>query len=426
MAKAPKTPARKTPARAKPASKTKTPVEDAVVIEETPSEAEKPGSKVESAESAVAAEPQDKTVDEGGDSKVVEPEAESPPEPDTVEPAAEEPPKAPAPVATPKGSSRTGAFFGFLLGGVAAAAIGFGAGWYLFGRENPLEPLVTSQGQEISNLAGEAETLSGRIGALEADTAVSDLKGELTARLDGMDGTLTDIGARLDDFSARLAAVEKLAPEGSAAAQMAAEAYDRELQALREMFQGELAKVEAAQADATGLQEQAAEAAQAASGRAALARVTSALDTGAPFADVLADLSASTGITVPQALSDVAEKGAPTLATLQDSFPQAARAALDASVRAGVESGEVSRFSAFLQTQLGTRSLEPKEGDDADAVLSRAEAALRQGDIGAALTELDALPEAGQPAIADWRAAAGVRKAALDAAGALANELNAK
>ncbi len=86
----------------------------------------------------------------------------------------------------------------------------------------------------------------------------------------------------------------------------------------------------------------------------------------------------------------------------------------------------MSRFSAFLRTQLGTRSLEPKAGDDADSVLSRAEAALRQGDIATALTELDALPEAGQPALAEWRAQAETRKAALDAGAVLTQDLNAK
>lgn len=340
-----------------------------------------------------------------------------------------------APLAT-KRSLGVGPFVGVLLGGVAAAAIGFAMaryvvpeGWPFPGvppEEDPVAVAVETQGTEIAALAGKVEGLSGSVSALEADTGLDDLRTDFTARLDGYEATLADAMARLDQIDTRLAAVEKLAPEGSAAAQMAAEAYDRELKALRDMFAGELAKVEAAQADAAGLQAQAAEAAQAASGRAALARVTAALDSGAPFAEALADLTTSTGNAAPQVLADVADAGVPTLAALQDTFPAAARAALDASVRQGVESGEMSRFAAFLKTQLGTRSLEPKEGDDADAVLSRAEAALRQGDIGSALAELDVLDAAGQPAMAEWRAQAEARKAALDAVSALANELNAK
>ena len=86
----------------------------------------------------------------------------------------------------------------------------------------------------------------------------------------------------------------------------------------------------------------------------------------------------------------------------------------------------MNRMQAFLQTQLGTRSLEPREGDSADAVLSRAEAALKAGDLDTVLAEIDTLPEASKPAFAEWRALTETRAAALAAGKALADELNAK
>lgn len=437
MAKAPKAPTRNKPAGSKSPAKSDPTVEDAEVIEEIPGATER---TVGPAEPKPVPFAKDDTPPEPNTVEKTEPEtAESskagPEDRALAEKADEENPIASAPVAM-KRSFGAGPFVSLLLGGVAAAAIGFAMaryvvpeGWPFPGvppAEDPLAAAVEAQGAEVAALAGKVDGLSGSVSALEADTGLDRMRTDLTTRLDGYEASLADAVARLDEIETRLAAVEKLAPEGSAAAQMAAEAYDRELKALREMFEGELGKVEAAQADAAGLQAQAAEAAQSALGRAALARVTAALESGAPFAEALADLATSTGTAVPQVLADVADAGLPTLAALQDTFPAAARDALDASVRAGVESGELSRFAGFLQTQLGTRSLEPKEGDDADAVLSRAEAALRQGDIGSALAELEALGAAGQPAMEEWRAKAEARKAALDAVSVLADELNAK
>jgi hypothetical protein len=66
----------------------------------------------------------------------------------------------------------------------------------------------------------------------------------------------------------------------------------------------------------------------------------------------------------------------------------------------------------------------PREGSDPDAVLSRAQAAVRAGDLGAALTEMESLPEAARTAMQDWLDAASARKAAQDAADELADSLN--
>ena len=80
---------------------------------------------------------------------------------------------------------------------------------------------------------------------------------------------------------------------------------------------------------------------------------------------------------------------------------------------------------AFLQSQVGGRSLEPQEGDSADAVLSRAEAALREGDLAATVAELSGLPEEALEMMADWTASAQTRIAALEAMDAFAAALDA-
>ena len=73
------------------------------------------------------------------------------------------------------------------------------------------------------------------------------------------------------------------------------------------------------------------------------------------------------------------------------------------------------RVTSFLRTQTGARSLEPREGNDPDDILSRDEAELTQADLSAALGEIATLPPEAQPAMADWRAVAEKRLAAVKA-----------
>jgi hypothetical protein len=408
MAKAPNASTRKT---AKVTSDTET-VEDAEVVSESPGETEEMAAKVEKpTQEPSPTAPEDLRSSE--------------PETDDDKSATEARP--------PEAKRRGGGFVALLLGGAAAAVIGFGAaryvvpdGWPFPGvapEEDPLVAVIDAQGEII-------DTLADRVGALEANTALDDALAESSSEAARRDeeiiAGLDTLAGRLDELGNRLDAVERLAPEGSEAAQAAAAAYERELAALREMFEGELAALEAQQADVGQMEADAAEAARAAAGRAALARVVTALDTGQPFAEPLAELQETTGIEVPEALARAGAEGVPTLASLQEAFPPAARAALDAAIKAAVDDGSMTRLSAFLRSQLGTRSLEPREGDDPDAILSRAEAALKLGDIEGALSELDAMPEASASALAAWKEMANARKATLDASAELARELNAK
>ena len=141
------------------------------------------------------------------------------------------------------------------------------------------------------------------------------------------------------------------------------------------------------------------------------------MDSGAPYASALPELG---GADLPPVLVDNAAVGLPTVAGLADSFPEAARTALEAALRANMGESWTDRVSSFLRSQTGLRSLTPREGNDPDAVLSRAEAALTQGRVAEAITELAAMPEAGKPALADWLALAQTRVDAEAAVAALA------
>jgi hypothetical protein len=67
------------------------------------------------------------------------------------------------------------------------------------------------------------------------------------------------------------------------------------------------------------------------------------------------------------------------------------------------------RVANFVRTQVGVRALTPRDGNDPDAILSRAEAALTVGDLAQALAELATLPVPAQDALAAWRAQAQLR-----------------
>ena len=147
-------------------------------------------------------------------------------------------------------------------------------------------------------------------------------------------------------------------------------------------------------------------------------QISAALDSGAPYGSALKALE---GASLPEVLvANVA--GLPSLKSLQDSFPEAARLALDAALKDQMGSSWTERVTAFLRTQVGARSLTPREGDDPDAVLSRAQSHLAAGDVGAALAELDKLSDVAKTAIAGWRIGADLRQSAIAALGTLMQE----
>ena len=119
-------------------------------------------------------------------------------------------------------------------------------------------------------------------------------------------------------------------------------------------------------------------------------------------------------------LGDRAATGLPSVTQLRETFPAAARAALESALRANMGESWTDRVSSFLRSQTGLRSLTPRQGDDPDAILSRAEAALATGDVAAALTELETLPDSAKPPLADWTAQARIRTEGAAALAAMA------
>jgi hypothetical protein len=384
---------RKTPTKTqKPASQTaKTPesaAKTAPVIDAIPEEvrakaAPAPKKTAPAAKPAAAKPKVDATVQK----KPVVPEPAPKPTPP--------PPPKPAPAA------QQNSFLPLALGGLVAGVIGFAVATFTAPQpDNTLANRIAAQSSAISELEQRL-----------ADMPETDLS--------GIEGALAALALRLDEIEARPAAVA--APTGDVSAVTA------DMDALRaqiaEMTQAAQTELSQARAAAASIEENAASAARNSAARAALSRVQTALESGAPIGAALGDLEEATGSTAPDALI-AAQDGVPTLAALQEQFPEAARAALATARSEGVAGEETSGIGAFLRTQFDVRSTAPREGNDADAILSRAEAAVRTGRLSDALAEVSALPEVARGAMSDWLALAEARASAVAAADILSSTLS--
>ena len=331
-------------------------------------------------------------------------------EPEILEPVIEATEIPAAPFAEP---AKSGSAMPAILGGLVAGAIGFGAAYFVLPKPDMTLPA------KISAQASEITELRDQIAAVPAPD-LSGVEAAQAATADAMvaaDERITALETRLNDLSNRAG------DSGS----VSTAAYEAELDALRSEMENlrgtAIAELESAREQAAEIENNAEAAARAATGRASLARIQSGMETGAPLGEALDDLAAALQADVPAALTAVRD-GTPTLAALQSDFPALARAALATARAEGVSGEAEGGFASFLRNQFDVRSVAPKDGDGTDAILSRAEATLRQGRLTDALAEVGALPEVARAELSDWIALAEARADALAAAATLSTSLN--
>ncbi|RDD71969.1 hypothetical protein DVR11_08175 [Paracoccus versutus] len=362
----------------------------------------------------------------------------------------------PAKVETRVVEVRKAGFMPTFLGGVVAAGLGAAAAWWAIPHLPPgWQPLgadpapteaqiaatreaaveaareeIQTQAEAFANRASEAgadaarqaladtEAQGGDAEALQAQqeklAALEKAVADLAARpvvapvvsgenSDGLQQVLNELTARLAAQQGRIDALAARPDAQAAAGQV------QELAAQAEALQARIAaaadeaekRIAAAQAQASALQETAEAANRRAQAATAAAALQAAIETGGARDQALADLRAA-GVEPPAALTGEV----PTLAQLRSGFPAAAREALAAARQEAPQDGALGAIGNFLRVQTGARSVEPREGSDPDAILSRADAAVNAGDIKGALAEIAALPQSGQAAMAGWTAAA--------------------
>ncbi len=357
-------------------------------------------------ESAKAAKPVVDAIPAEVHTKAAPKKVETPPK--ATVPPVEKPKPAPEPTLTPAPATQGMGFFPLALGGLLAGVIGFAIATFTAPAPD------TTLADQLAIQSTQIDALEQRIAAIpEID-------------LSGIETAQADLRAQLSDVTSRIVALEER-PVGSAGPIVIGDDVSDEMDSLRaqiaEMTNAAQTELAEARAQAASIEENAAAAARNAAARAALARVQTALESGAPIGAALGDLEDAIGSSAPEALIAV-QDGVPTLASLQDTFPDMARSALATARSEGVSGEETTGFGAFLRTQLDVRSTTPQEGDSADAVLSRAEAAVRTGRLADALAEVSALPEVARAEMSDWLALAESRAAALAAVDILSTSLS--
>lgn len=342
-----------------------------------------------------------------------------------VPPIAKAPPFATDPSSRPEPKAQPGrSILWPLLGGVLAAAAGYGVAQYVpngwpVGSSATLHTELAAEVSQLKALKDQILELNQR---LDKVTALADRVAKLEAA-PAPASPATDLSA----VEARIAALEsRPAATGTDSAEVAQLRSDIEVLKAKgagivspEVQASLDAKVQETQARLTAIEEVAKASAAATLARAAIGQIAAALDSGAPYASAVSNLQ---GATLPAVLTDHAASGLPTLQSLQASFPDAARTALEAALRANMGQSWSERVGNFLRAQTGARALAPREGNDPDAILSRAEAATAKGDLAAALKEVAALPPEAIAALADWQARAQLRLDAETAVQALLSQ----
>jgi hypothetical protein len=157
--------------------------------------------------------------------------------------------------------------------------------------------------------------------------------------------------------------------------------------------------------------------------RGILAQIRAAIDAGGPFDAAIQEFDEQVGDVVPNQLRSLAEDGVQTYQELRDSFAEVARLALNATRDELNESEGFTGIGNYLRKQFQARSVTPKMGDDADAVLSRAEQALRENDLNGALNELDALSDVARDQMQPWIYQARERQDAVEQLDILSQEI---
>ncbi len=406
------------PAMPNVARGTRTPP-DAASVKPEQSGASKPGD-------TVSAKPEQASANKPGDA--AKPKL-SPEAPDALARAktSDTPPVPPTP-ATPPAKQRGSGFGAGLLGGLIAAALGLGGGWLWLQQQDAADTtpdrLATLE-QSVAELA----PLTDDTAALrqQTETTVAELGTQVAALRE-------EVAARIEDFDARLEAVERQPSRDGTLTENAIASWQADVDKLRADLEAQAqeitamateaaARLEQTEASAEQVTQDASLAARMAEARAALAQIRAALDTGTGYAEPLEALRAASEDELPEALVANAEEGVASMASLTEAYPDAARDALAAARNAGVAGEDGGRVSAFFRNQFQLRATAPQEGDSANAVLSRIEAALSDDRLPEALGLVDSLPAEAQDALFDWAARARTRTEAIAAAETLSQSL---
>ena len=293
-----------------------------------------------------------------------------------------------------------------ILGGAVCAVLGFGAA-VLTQQSSPLWPQDPAVAELTAKTDGAVADLQTQIDSIAARPAGDVMQSDLTPMRDAV-AQLSGLEQTIADLAGRVSALEQATIEAAIPDDLIAK-YRSEVESISALLESQRGELNTFMQDAKAKADQAAEIAKNTLAGGALDRIATALDTGSEFVQAMQDYEQAIGAAAPDALASLAADGVVTLQVLSQDYADVARAAL-AAARAEMDQGQgMAKVTNFLKNQFNARSVVPKSGDDPDAVLSRAEQALRDGDLAAAMDEIAKLGPEEQATMSDWIAAAQAR-----------------
>ena len=315
-----------------------------------------------------------------------------------------------------------------VVAGFVCAGLGFGAA-ILSQPSNPIWPVHPDVAQFRDETTGQITGIDTRLNALEGrltdvdQRAVGDVfQSDLDELTTSYDQRFLEIASQLENFDKRLAALEKSTIESAIPDELVAQ-YQDEVKRLKETLEAQRESLQQFMSETAETANEVTQRAKDTVARGILAQIRAAIDAGGPFDTAIKEFDEQVGEVLPNQLRSLAEEGVQTYQELRDSFAEAARSALNAARDELNESEGFAGIGNYLRKQFQARSVKPKAGDDADAVLSRAEQALRENDLNGALNELDALPDAARDQMQPWIDQARERQGALEQVDILSQEI---
>ena len=315
-----------------------------------------------------------------------------------------------------------------VVAGLICAGLGFGAA-ILSQPSNPIWPMRPDMAQFRDETTGQITDIDTRLNALEGrvtdvdQRAVGDVfQSDLEELTNGYDQRFSEIASQLENFDKRLSALEQSTIESAIPDELVAQ-YQDEVKRLKETLEAQRESLQKFMSETAETANEVTQRAIDTVARGILGQIRAAIDAGGPFDTAIKEFDEQVGQALPNQLRSLAEEGVQTYQELRDSFAEAARSALNAARDELNESEGFTGIGNYLRKQFQARSVKPKAGDDADAVLSRAEQALRENDLTSALNELDALPDAARDQMQPWIDQARERQEALEQLDILSQEI---
>lgn len=274
------------------------------------------------------------------------------------------------------------------------------------GQDGSATPAAISEA-DFTALRDEVAALAATVASFRTGSAGS----TVSAPIESSGSADTEaLASELGDLEQRLTAIE----DGAGDAGTAARELRTSLDALRDRMAALASETDAlssridavAEAAASQRGQADAEAAQKAALVLALGRLRDVAATGAAFPGAWNSV-VELGVDPAEhaVIADAAQHGVPTADALRQRFPAAADAALTAERIGGDDTWYGAAFQR-LGNLVSVRRVGEVEGTGVEAIVTRAEYRLQEGNLEAALAELDGLSGPPADAVASWRAAA--------------------